>query len=80
MNSYLKEIAGLCDISKCLITYTARHSYMTSAYLVSGVSIESTVKMLDHFNMKMMRHYAHMPDSSIFRGMIDMKNASSRNL
>lgn len=33
MNSYLKEIADLCNIQKKLTTHTARHSYATSVCL-----------------------------------------------
>ena len=33
MNSYLKEIADLCGISKSLTTHVARHSYATSVCL-----------------------------------------------
>lgn len=53
MNSYLKEIADLCQIKKNLTTHTARHSYATSVCLANGVSIENVAKMLGHSNIKM---------------------------
>lgn len=58
MNSYLKEIADLCQIKKNLTTHTARHSYATSCLLRHGVSIENVAKMLGHSNIKMTQHYA----------------------
>ena len=47
MNSYLKEIADLCGISKCLTTRLARHSYATSVCLANGVSIENVAKAME---------------------------------
>lgn len=52
MNSYLKEIADLCNIQKKLTMHTARHSYATSVCLANGVSIENVAKMLGHSNIK----------------------------
>ena len=80
MNSYLKEIADLCGISKCLTTHTARHSYATSVCLANGVSIENVAKMLGHSNIKMTQHYARVLDSSIFKDMMNVKSALSKNL
>ena len=78
MNSYLKEIADLCGISKCLTTHTARHSYATSVCLANGVSIENVAKMLGHSNIKMTQHYARVLDSSILRDMNNVKNMMAK--
>ena len=80
MNSYLKEIADLCGISKCLTTHTARHSYATSACLANGVSLENVAKMLGHSNIKMTQHYARVLDSSILKDMMNVKSALSKSL
>lgn len=80
MNSYLKEIADLCNISKCLTTHTARHSYATSVCLANGVSIENVAKMLGHSNIKMTQHYAHVLDSSILKDMMNVRSVLSKSL
>lgn len=46
MNSYLKEIATLCGISKTLTFYIARHTFATTVTLSNKVSIEKVSKML----------------------------------
>lgn len=80
MNSYLKEIADLCGISKCLTTHTARHSYATSVCLANGVSLENVAKMLGHSNIKMTQHYARVLDSSILKDMMNVKSVLSKSL
>ncbi|ADV45103.1 site-specific integrase [Bacteroides helcogenes] len=78
MNSYLKEIADLCNINKRMSTHTARHSYATSVCLANGVSIENVAKMLGHSNIKMTQHYAKVMDSSILKDMMNVKSALSK--
>ena len=80
MNSYLKEIADLCQIKKNLTTHTARHSYATSVCLANGVSIENVAKMLGHSNIKMTQHYARVLDSSILKDMNNVRDVLSSNL
>lgn len=80
MNSYLKEIADLYGISKCLTTHTARHLYATYVCLANGVSIENVAKMLGHSNIKMTQHYARVLDSSILKDMMNVKSVLSKSL
>ena len=80
MNSYLKEIANLCQIKKNLTTHRARHSYATSVCLANGVSIENVTKMLGHSNIKMTQHYARVLDSSILKDMNNVRSVLSSNL
>ena len=77
-NSYLKEIADLCNIQKKLTTHTARHSYATSVCLANGVSIENVAKMLGHSNIKMTQHYAKVLDRSIMKDMRNVARALSK--
>ena len=77
MNSYLEEIADLCQIKKNLTTHTARHSYATSVCLANGVSIENVAKMLGHSNIKMTQHYARVLDSSILKDMNNVRDVLS---
>jgi site-specific recombinase XerD len=48
MNSYLKEIADLCDIDKNLTTHITRHTFATTVTLGNDVPIETVSKMLGH--------------------------------
>lgn len=48
MNSYLKEIADACGITKELTYHIARHTFAKTVTLANGVSMESISKMLGH--------------------------------
>ena len=54
MNSYLKEIADLCNIPKNLTTHTARHTFATLA-IEYGMPIDIIAKILGHTNTNMVR-------------------------
>lgn len=69
MNSYLKEIADLCLITRKLSMHVARHTAATVVFLANNVSIENVAKMLGHSSTKMTQHYAKVLDSSILRDM-----------
>lgn len=69
MNSYLKEIADLCGITKKLSTHVARHTAATVVFLANNVSLENVSKILGHSSTKMTQHYAKVLDSSILRDM-----------
>ena len=45
VNSYLKEIADLCDIKKNITFHLARHTFATTVTLSNGVPIETVSKM-----------------------------------
>jgi len=63
MNSYLKEIADVCKITKRLTFHMARHSFATTIALGNGVPIETVSKMLGHSSIKTTQHYAKVLDS-----------------
>ncbi len=70
MNSYLKEIADLCEISKELTFHKSRHTFATSVTLANSVPIETVSKMLGHTDIKTTQHYAKLLDNRI---AIDME-------
>lgn len=74
MNSYLKEIAHLCGITKNLTTHVARHTAASVVFLANDVSLPNVAKMLGHSSTRMTQHYAKVLDSSIIR---DMKNVDA---
>ncbi|MBC6111846.1 site-specific integrase [Pedobacter fastidiosus] len=63
MNSYLKEIADHCGITKILTFHLARHTFATTVTLSNGVPIETVSKMLGHNSLKTTQHYAKVLDS-----------------
>lgn len=72
MNSYLKEIADICGITKPLSTHIARHTFATIA-LANKVSIESISKMLGHTDIKTTKIYARIMDKTILNDMKTMR-------
>lgn len=73
MNSYLKEIADVCGITKELTYHIARHTFATSVTLANGVSIESVSKMLGHRNIRTTQHYAKILDAKVSEDMALLK-------
>ncbi len=69
MNSYLKEIADACGITKELTFHIARHTFATTVTLSNGVPIESVSKMLGHKNLKTTQHYAKILDLKVSNDM-----------
>jgi site-specific recombinase XerD len=65
MNSYLKDLAKLCNIPKELTFHIARHTFATSITLNNGVPIESVSSMLGHTNIKTTQHYAKILDKKL---------------
>ncbi len=77
MNSYLKEIADACGITKELTYHIARHTFATTITLANGVSIESVSKMLGHTNIKTTQHYAKILDEKVGADMNMLKEKLS---
>lgn len=73
MNSSLKGIADVCNISKPITFHIARRTFATTITLSNGVSIESVGKMLGHTNIKTTQHYAKILDLKISNDMAALK-------
>ena len=69
MNSYLKEIADVCEINKELTFHIARHTFATTVTLSNGVPIESVSKMLGHKKLQTTQHYAKILDKKVSNDM-----------
>ncbi len=69
MNTYLKEIADACSITKKMTFHTARHTFATTVTLTNGVPIETISKMLGHRNLKTTQHYAKILDMKVSEDM-----------
>jgi len=65
LNSYLKEIADTCDITKPLTFHIARHTFATTVTLTNGVPIETVSKLLGHSKLTTTQIYAKVIESKI---------------
>ncbi len=74
MNEYLKELAGICGITKNLSMHVARHTFATSVTLANGVPIETVSKMLGHTSLKTTQIYERIVDSKISKDMKTLKS------
>ena len=74
MNSYLKEIADVCEINKDLTFHVARHTFATTVTLSNGVPLESVSKMLGHTSWKSTQIYARVLDLKVSEDMSILKN------
>lgn len=74
LNTYLKEIADLCDIDKNLTFHIARHTFATTVTLTNGVPIESISKMLGHTKLSTTQIYAKVVESKLSHDMNELRH------
>lgn len=72
-NSYLQEIAAICNINKELTSHVARHTFGTAVTLANGVPITSVKDMLGHKTLKQTLHYARVLPMQISADMERLK-------
>ncbi|MEO6520858.1 MAG: site-specific integrase [Mucilaginibacter sp.] len=73
LNSYLKEIADTCDITKPLTFHIARHTFATTVTLTNGVPIETVSKLLGHSKLTTTQIYAKVVESKLSDDMEQLK-------
>ena len=73
LNSYLKEIADICEISKNMTFHLARHTFATTVTLTNGVPIESVSKMLGHSKISTTQIYAKVIEKKVGEDMKKLK-------
>ncbi|MGB3850391.1 MAG: site-specific integrase [Tunicatimonas sp.] len=78
-NSYLKEIAYLCEIDKNLTYHLARHTFATTVTLTNGVPIESVSKMLGHSSLRTTQIYARVVEQKLSNDMKLLKGKLIEN-
>ena len=74
LNSYLKEIADLCHISKNLTFHMARHTFATTVTLTNGVPIETVSKLLGHTKLATTQIYARVVEKKISEDMNNLRH------
>lgn len=65
LNTYLKEIADTCGITKNLTFHVARHTFATTVTLTNGVPIESVSAMLGHTSIRTTQIYAKVVEAKL---------------
>lgn len=65
VNSYLKEIADRCDITKNVTFHIARHTFATTITLSNGVPIETVSKILGHTKITTTQIYAKVVERKL---------------
>ena len=73
LNSYLKELAAICKVSKNLTFHLARHTFATTVTLSNGVPIESVSRMLGHSKLSTTQVYAKVIEEKLSRDMNGLK-------
>ena len=69
INSYLKEIAYLCQIKKHLTFHMARHTFATTVTLTNGVPLETVSKLLGHTKLTTTQIYARVIEKKVSEDM-----------
>lgn len=73
LNSYLKEVADVCGITKNLTFHIARHTFATTVTLTNGVPIETVSKLLGHTTIKTTQIYARVIEQKVSDDMKQLK-------
>jgi site-specific recombinase XerD len=74
VNSYLKEISEVCNITKNVTFHLARHTFATTVTLSNGVPIETVSKMLGHTKITTTQIYAKVVERKLKEDMQNLKN------
>jgi site-specific recombinase XerD len=77
LNSYLKEIADLCEIEKPLTFHIARHTFATTVTLTNGVPIETVSKLLGHTSIETTQIYAKVIEKKVSEDMRNLRHILS---
>lgn len=72
-NSYLKEIADICNINKKITSHIARHTFATTVTLANGVPIETVSSMLGHNSIRTTQIYAKVVEKKVSEDMQSLK-------
>lgn len=68
-NTYLHEVAELCEIDKNLTSHVGRRTFATTIALANGMGLETISKILGHSNTKITQQYAVVTDLKLSEDM-----------
>jgi integrase len=77
LNSYLAEIAELCEINKHITMHLGRHTFATTVTLTQGVPFETVSKILGHKSLSTTQIYSKVVDLKISEDMERLKQRIS---
>ena len=80
LNSYLKEVADLCSITKNLTFLLARHTFATTVTLTNGVPIETVSHLLGHSRISTTQIYAKVIERKVSEDMNMLKQKLNRKV
>ena len=80
LNSYLKEVAVLCNIKKNLTFHLARHTFATTVTLTNGVPIETVSKILGHRKLSTTQIYAKVIERKVSDDMDSLQHKLNDNM
>ena len=80
LNSYLKEVADLCSITKNLTFHLARHTFATTVTLTNGVPIETVSHLLGHSRISTTQIYAKVIERKVSEDMNMLKQKLNRKV
>tara|TARA_B110000285_G_C14950652_1_gene526608 strand:- start:291 stop:629 length:339 start_codon:yes stop_codon:yes gene_type:complete len=80
LNSYLKEIADLCNIKKNLTFHIARHTFAATITLSIDVPIETVSKLLGHTKIAITQIYAKVAERKVSDIISILREKSSKNV
>jgi integrase/recombinase XerD len=73
LNSYLKEIADICAITKNRTFHLAMHTFATTVTLTNGVPIETVSKMFGQKTISTIQIYAKVIEKKVGEDMSILK-------
>ncbi|MBU2915952.1 site-specific integrase [Reichenbachiella agariperforans] len=75
VNSYLKEIAVLCEITKKLTHHVARKTFASTVLILNDVPMDIVSKALGHSSVSItQKHYAKVRDIGMAKHFQNLKN------
>ena len=77
LNTYLSELADLCEITKKLTFHIARHTFATTVTLTNGVPIETVSKLLGHSRISTTQIYAKVIERKVSEDMFLLRQKLS---
>ncbi len=80
LNSYLKEVADTCEISKNLTFHLARHTFATTITLSNGVPMETVSKMLGHTKITTTQIYSKVMERKVSDDMQHLQTKLNLNV
>jgi site-specific recombinase XerD len=79
LNSYLKEMADVCNIKKNITFHLARHTFATTVTLSNGIPIETVSKLLGHSKISTTQIYAKVIERKVSDDMHTLRKKLTDN-